>query len=172
MEFDIGKKEAGPIFTIIRGGHRYRESVKDVRPCDHPRFILDTKWATVTCAECKETLSAFACLLAYAEWWEQFKNRESFAEAAEKKLHVTELRRIAKLRALTDDERTEVAVVLDTHYMVDAKAIEALNIRMHRAIADRRYADRKREKALHVGQLVVRSLTGDDEGSGDDANRA
>jgi hypothetical protein len=102
-------------FRIIRriGGargeqHELGSDDAGVRPCAHPRFILDERWSTVTCGECKQVVDAFSALMRYAEWSEQWRRDRGLAEAAEQRLQITVLRSLARKRCFTDEERREL----------------------------------------------------------------
>jgi hypothetical protein len=103
-----------PLFRVVRREARmqWEEDAAGVRPCDHPNYILDEKWQSVTCGECRERLDAFAVLLTHAEYTIRMKHERQRAEYAERDLQVAELRRLSRLRSLTPDESAEIEKAL------------------------------------------------------------
>ena len=98
-----------PLFKVIPSGMEKYD--KDV--CQHSAFKLSEKWSAVTCGHCGERLDPFAVLMQYAAWWQTFDNRRMEAESAEKRMHEANLRRLKRLRYVTDEEREEIAAALD-----------------------------------------------------------
>lgn len=107
----------GPVFRIVnRESHN---AGPNIRPCDHSEFVLDEKWATVTCGKCGERVDAFSALLVFAKWEERWRHQEQMAKEAEKRIHVAELRRLSRLRSVTPDEREEIERLLSRHWSLD-----------------------------------------------------
>jgi hypothetical protein len=129
-----------PTFRIVRREARmYTErEAENVRPCEHHAFILDEKFATVTCGECKSKIDAFAALMLYAEWFERLKHKQYHAESAEKQLYVSLIRQQAKRQALTDDERAEIGEWLRLHYRASLTDTKKFQSRFEKVLAERR----------------------------------
>src|SRR5690606_11972783 len=91
-EIQPGREGEAPTFKIIR--HEWEPLATDpnVRPCEHGQFVLDPKWATVTCGKCQGRVDPFAALLLFAEWYDTLKRRWERAEEAERRLHREHLR--------------------------------------------------------------------------------
>lgn len=139
-EIAPGPEGGPPLFKILRHDYEVQEAGPNVRPCPHPSFVLDQKWATVTCAECRERVDSFAALMRYAEWMERFKSRQAMAEDAEKRMHVAHLRALRRRRALTDEQRAEIDTALAREWKLSSVELEALSRRMERAVRDAREA--------------------------------
>jgi len=100
-----------PLFKILR--RECDPSEPNVRPCEHARYTLDEKFATVTCGKCGEHVDPFSVLLRFAEWQEKWKRDMRAAQGAEQRLHIEELRRLRGLRATTQAEAAEINAALD-----------------------------------------------------------
>jgi hypothetical protein len=137
-----------PLFRVIRKRdnpeYQHHEvpdaEAPDVRPCAHPRFILDERWMTVTCGECKAKIEPFAAIMVYADWWERHKQQAMMAQMAERRLYIAELRRLSRLRGLTDDERKEVRAAID-NYRLTTEEVRDLARRTEKTYNQRRNAN-------------------------------
>lgn len=106
-------------FKIIpregRGGRVFFGGVEITDPsCNHRRFDLDEKWRTARCQDCGEFVDAFGALLCVAEWLEDLHRQRDHAQWARYRLLREELKRFARLRTVTDEEKEAIAKVL--HY--------------------------------------------------------
>lgn len=98
-------------FRIVRQHQSYQIGA-NVRPCEHRHVVLDERFSTVTCEKCGERLQAFDILLRSAEWWEELLRTRDNAARAEERLAVAEMRRLAALRYVSDDERAELEAAI------------------------------------------------------------
>lgn len=143
--FRIIRKYSNPDAASIELGHEDA----GVRPCAHPSFILDERWATVTCAECKERVDAFSALIRYAEWWEQFQHRRAMHEQAERSLHHTRLRTLARHRCFSDAEQAEMLDATQSGRL-GLPELRELVRRMEGLERERRWAKRQAAQAPHA----------------------
>lgn len=44
----------------------------NVRPCNHPKLVLDDRYSTVTCEECGTKVDAFAALALFVDQWARY----------------------------------------------------------------------------------------------------
>lgn len=140
-----------PLFRIVQHDSEVSGAGPNVRPCDHGRFILDTKWKTVTCGDCHTQVDAFAALMVYAKWYHELERRRQSADHAEYQLHITELRRLAKLQLCTDAERQEIEKAIRSGYGLNTnKSLRVLTRRISEAVRDRRREKRELRQGLRV----------------------
>jgi hypothetical protein len=141
-----------PLFKIIRRRDVLTgygsEGNENVRPCDHASFILDEKFATVTCGECKTQVDAFSVLMWYAEWGEKWKMHRLMSERAEKDVYVALLRQMSKRVALTDDERKEVKTAIRDSYRIPINDLKILERKISNVLSNRRYDKRKARRSI------------------------
>lgn len=78
----------------------------NVRPCEHPHFVLDEKFSTVTCEKCGERLQPFDILLQHAEYWERMLRDRDAAYEAHERLLVEQMRRLIALKSVSAEERS------------------------------------------------------------------
>jgi len=128
-----------PLFKIIRDHERPPEKI---RPCDHPNFVLDQKWATITCGECGQKLDPFSVMMCYAEWWNEMQRHSSHMKEAEKQLHIAELRRLRKLRDTTPDEVAEIEKAMADRWSLTLEEAKEIRDRLEKTSNQRRYARR------------------------------
>lgn len=126
----------GRRFTIV--GRRSGEAPPaNVRPCPHPRFILDDEWNTVTCGKCGERLDPYAALRSYADWWSEFEFRRTMAESASKDLYADLLRQLARRRGATEAEREEIRELVGMRQFRPLEELKDAHRRIERAINER-----------------------------------
>lgn len=139
-----------PVFKIIRDDYELSTAGPNVRPCAHGKFILDEKWATVTCGECHQHVDAFSALMHYAEWGKKWKRQRAFAEQAERSLQLAELRRLRNLRDCTPEDCKEIEAAIRDGWRIELAKLRELTRRVDRAVRAiknaRRDARRRRQK--------------------------
>lgn len=132
-----------PQFVILRRDEaRYRtdDELAGVRPCDHPRFILDAKWNTVTCGKCKERLDPFAALLRYAEIQERLDLHRELHNQAAVRNYVAIIRREMRRVTITPEERAEAEAIIRRHtYGSDVEPVKACADKLEKANRERRH---------------------------------
>ena len=143
-------KGGKPTFVVLRrddARYRHDDEMAGVRPCAHRRFILDAKWNTVTCAECKERLDAFPVLLRYAEWQEEMEMKRDLANHASVRLYAGLIRDRMRRTSVTPEERAEAEEVLQRHgYGHDVEAVKACADKLEKIISQRRQAKRRSKR--------------------------
>lgn len=131
-----------PEFEIIRrDGY---QSFTNPRPCEHGKFILDEKWASVTCGKCKERIDPFAALMHYAANFQAIERRHVQMVEAEKSNHFSELKRLSRLRDATEDERDEIAKLTGWSFDGTVEDLRVATNGIRRAIDERKWAKRTR----------------------------
>jgi hypothetical protein len=74
-------------FRIIQRGHlTLLDGDAFVRPCPHLQLVLDERWETVTCEDCRQQVSAFAALMIYVQQRERIHWEQKAAEDAQRDL--------------------------------------------------------------------------------------
>ncbi len=145
---DIGAAEPPPpLFRVIaRGALSLIGDDKEIRPCEHPRFILDDGMLTVTCGECKQRVEPYAALRTYATWWIALERKRADAEHAEWSRLVQAIREMAKRRMFSDAERETIrrnSWAYGKGSLQEMRELHAeLTKRIHRAKQARRAAAR------------------------------
>lgn len=141
-QIEPGKDGDRATFKIIRnlGPDRERSG------CEHGRFVLDERWATVTCGQCNERVDPFAALMRFAEWWQELQRHRRSMEEAEKRLLGESLRRLRRLRDITDTEKQEVDAMLDHWWQATTDAARSLERRVSAAISERKWEKRRRRR--------------------------
>jgi SAM-dependent MidA family methyltransferase len=134
---------AKPFWRVIRHEWDLREAPANTRPCPHPHFTLDPKYATVTCSECNERIDAFAVLMVFVERWGWIEHHRQMAEHAERRLHRAELQRLRKLRACTEAQAKEIDEMLHTESRQSPRAMEKLASRIRHEHFEQRQAKRR-----------------------------
>ena len=129
-----GKPPKKPLFKVERGG-MYEF---DPDNCQHGPFILNDKWKVITCDTCGEKLDPYAVVSQYAEWWDRFASRKAGAEVAEKNMYVANLRRMRRLRSVTEEERDEMDGVLTSVWNAKRDDCMEMSVRIERAIRERK----------------------------------
>lgn len=139
-----------PLFRIIRHDDEVRDAGPNVRPCDHRQFIVDAKFSTVTCGKCHTQVPPCAALIILIEHWDRVICDRQTAADAEKRAHVAELRRLGRLRCMTDEERAEIATAVNSYRLTHHDA--ALLASRFRKVESARRQERRvvRRKAAHV----------------------
>lgn len=117
----------GPVFKIVRGPLGLLNDNVGVRPCDHHSFILDDKWNTVTCSECKAKVDPYSALRAYASWYEKLQRKRENAEHAEWSLLAKSIREMLKRRCFTDEERETMKRQTHLYGLGSLKGIRTLH---------------------------------------------
>ncbi|HET7322652.1 MAG TPA: hypothetical protein VFI96_09175 [Longimicrobiaceae bacterium] len=100
--------------------------------------MLDDKWNTVTCARCGEKLDPYAALRSYADWWSELELKQTMADRATKDLYAETLRKLARRRAATDEEREEIKNLVAMKWSHDVETLRVATHRIERAINARR----------------------------------
>lgn len=138
-----------PTFRIIQENQTW-DIGPNVRPCNHLHYALDDKWSTVTCEDCGERLTAYSVLRDYARWQEKYKAQAQLAEQAEKRMLVTNLRRLSRLRATTPDERKEIDGLLRRQWSVTAKQMSHVADGIECLVRERKSARRSERRRRKV----------------------
>ncbi len=134
-----------PEFEIIRRDESWKQPPENVRACQHGKFILDEKWATVACGRCGEKVDAFSALMYYAQNHEAINRHYDRMVAAETALHKEELKRLSRLRDATEEHRQEIGRLTGWSFRGGVNELRDAVRRIRREILDRKSAKRSRE---------------------------
>ena len=137
-----------PEFEIIRRDTSGWASPppESVRACQHGKFILDEQWATVTCGRCGEKVDPFSALMHYAQNYQAIERRHEQMVAAETGMHKEELKRLARLRDATDEDRREVERLTGWSFKGGVNELREAARRIRREISDRKHAKKSERK--------------------------
>lgn len=132
-----------PEFEIIRReAMSWQQPPENVRACQHGKFILDEKWATVTCGRCGEKVDAFSALMYYALNHQATEQQYDRMVAAEISMHNEELKRLARLRDATEENRKEIERLTGWSFEGGVNELREASSRIRREIYDRKLAKR------------------------------
>jgi hypothetical protein len=129
-----------PLFKVVHRNETWNLG-ENVRPCDHGNFVLDARWATVTCGECKTQVDPFSALMSFADWWGELTHRQSMAEEAERRMLRQSLRGLAAKVDAKPDE-AEIRALADRSWGMPIHELRAEHRRLDRAASERRRARR------------------------------
>lgn len=127
----------------------FKEGRPAVGGCQHEHFELDDQWKTVTCTDCGERLDPFAVLAAHARWWRQLERKKLSADAATRTMITENLRRLRRLRDVTDLEISQIDELLHRGDGVTLQELSAASRRIEGSAQDRarEIRDARRDKA-------------------------
>lgn len=128
-----------PVFEIV-GRDQTWTSRPEVRPCDHPGFILDAKWASVTCNACGERLDPFAVLMMSAEWSKRLEDQRQELEYAEKRVHLATLQKLSLDPDITGEEEVLIDNLRVARRSVTLEDARAAAEQIAAAVRERRVA--------------------------------
>lgn len=115
-----------------------------VRPCEHPRFILDDEWKTVTCGECRQLVDAYSALRMYAKWYQRIRREHEDTQHAEWALLAADVRKMLKRRQFTDEERTSIGRESHTFGKDSLETIRKVHAEISKRVSESKSEGRRR----------------------------